>query len=466
MNEAEAHALVRSAYGPIDAAEGLLRSNFVSLLDHKGRWLRIEFTEGDFGPDQKARRIPQPKSDPLAEQFDALMKRGELVFQSSSDLADNLDGWHSVRHGTSEKESLSLIESSMLANAAARRGARIVGLTEKGKYRWHKNIEDAWFKACRMIDDHHAGNVIREMVVAQFGIVAIAEDARTGAAVYERRSIRRDPLGCIAFDVAGTVSESRKDEVTGAFRACEMGLVAEVLLDGCEAFLLTTAGYELAGATPGPQDVVAPSDWKRTMEERKRVSWTPVAEQQGIVVAPRIIRPWQLPWIELNEEDGIEPALGWSEGDIVVSGGSSTVAVQRPGEAFQWERRHSTAADPFTRNDYLDVDELVADLVSAGRHVTDLRRCVEDVSEIERATELLTSGFVAQTVEEDVVLLLPRVNGVHGDLRRLPHSLLRTLVNSGTVVSVPGVETPYYREELYAHPSHKMAAGHIDHNPA
>jgi hypothetical protein len=233
-----------------------------------------------------------------------------------------------------------------------------------------------------------------------------------------------------------------------------MGFVGELILDDKEVFVLTRKGFDEAGVVPGPKDVVAPPDWEKAYDEYRRIWWTRVAKEQHVLVR---VRDEDL---RMDGEDvATDPPIGWGRGDILLGEtGKAAFAAQRPGQPFKWLSSYGTAADPFTRNEYAHVDELVADLLADGRHVTDLRRCVGVISDVDVALRCLGEGMVAQRAGYGVYLLHPRVDGVHGDLLELSRDVEKSLMDKKLIVRALAFRSDYHHEWLYALPDHALVA--------
>lgn len=445
MIEEDARKLVYSLKAPLEAAALLLDEEIVLLREAAGRWMRISVDHRNFDEDWNLLSIPNPVPEPCSEQFEMLLAAGDLIFENADEITAS-GGKRNLSH-------YAHVDASDFAAAIRAADATVVRLSEDANWRWHKAKQKATYEIEAIANDCRALELVTAM--ARDRSCAFPRDSGAGSESYwyEYRPIRTSPFGEVIVSRPRRQGEAKAIDYDIPHHASRMGLVGEILIGEDEVFVLTQQGFEAAGFTPGERDVVAPEDWRAAYEERYRTTWAPVAEQQGIIVLEREET------VLYEDEEGAaeEPLLGWAKGDVVVEeAGGSTIAVQRPGLPFEWLKRYGTAADPFTAREYSTVDDLLRDLLAAGRHVTDLRKCVGNIGRVEQAVEMLEAGMVIEHADGRMYLRHPRENGIHGDLFELDWKVHQDLTDRGVIVEALGYRTDYEHEFIEALPHHPL----------
>lgn len=428
---------------PLEAASLLVDDEIVLLLDGNGAWSRITADESDFDEDWNLLAIPAPATEPLAAQFAMLLEAGDLLFKTPEEMISG-GGKRSLSRYVS-------VEDADLAVIVRAAGARIATLTDKAADRWRRVQRKTRYVIDELLNEHLALELVKAMARDRFCAFPRDYGVESENYWYERYPIRITPHGEVIVSSPRLKGNAKFIDYDIPHHAKHMGLVGELLVGNEDVFVLTAKGFEAAGVVPGPRDVIAPEGWREAFEARQRAKWTSVAEEQHVLVFVRDSDSLR------DDEDGVEtePWLGWAKGDIVVGEpGKTSIAVQRPGKGFQWIQRYMTAADPFTANSYDDVDDLVNDLLAAGRHVTDLRRCVGRVDSIEQALKMLESGMVIEHADGGKYLRQPRDNGIHGDLFKLDRAVHGALLDRGLIVKALGFRSEHTRECVEAVPSH------------
>lgn len=447
MNEEEARSIIMSSRKPLEAAILLVDEEIVLLQNPAGDWLRITVSEKDFDEEWNLVAIPDPETEPLADQFDMLLAAGDLHFQTPDEMIA-AGGERILSHYAS-------VENAVLAALVRATGARIVTMNGKSTKRWRKAKDKARYEIDDMVADHLALSLVKEMASDRFCAFPKDYGVESENYWYERYPIRTTPHGEVIVSRPRLKGDSKFIDYDIPHHARRMGLVGEILVDDEEVFVLTAKGFETAGVIPGSRDVVAPEGWQAEFDSRRRAYWTRIAEQQHVLVFVRDSDPYR----DDEDDQESEPMLGWAKGDIVVGEpGSTSIAVERPGMGFQWIQRYMTAADPFTANEYDHVDELVSDLLAAGRHVTDLRRCIGRVETIDQASQMLDDGMVILQAGYGQYLCKPRENGMHGDLFEIGRGVHRQLWDAKMIVEALGFRSDYHRESLQAKPDHPLVA--------
>lgn len=279
------------------------------------------------------------------------------------------------------------------------------------------------------LEDHyeaikpHARELAIEM--ARKGLMAVSRFDGHDYCWFDLRPARKGPDG---VTVHGTRTLRKLDY--DLLRVAEdIGLVGILPIEGNELRLPTAEAWAAAGLEFDPSRAHAPDDWKRGHAQWRRESWTSHARQDEVRIVPR---KDMKPFFHGGGD------LGYRLGDVVVEGGaaSNTIAVWRPGNPVEFWYSYSCSLDPFTGGDYADIDALVADLHADGRFVSDLRLTVAYLTEDEEVAAKLDGGMVLEQVSNNWFMMLPRIDGRHGELFAVDWEIVARLFAGNRLTSL------------------------------
>lgn len=259
--------------------------------------------------------------------------------------------------------------------------------------------------------------------MARKGLMAVSRFDGHEYCWFDLRPGRKGPEG---VTIQGTRTLRKLDyELLGV--AQDIGLVGILPIEGNEVRLPTVAAWAEAGLAFDPSRPHAPADWKRTHGDWRRERWTSNARQDEVRIVPR---KDMKPFFHVVEDRGYRDGnLGYRLGDVAIEGGaaSNTIAVWRPGSPVEFWYAYSCSLDPFTGGDYADIDALVADLHADGRFVSDLRLTSAYLTDDEEVVAKLHEGMVLEQISNDWFMMLPRVDGRHGELVAVDRAIVTRL---------------------------------------
>jgi hypothetical protein len=310
-------------------------------------------------------------------------------------------------------------------------------MTEEARQKWSERIRAAEKVEQDKEEERASATVIERMV--REALVAVSKYDGGDYCWFELRHARM-VSGELVF---GKKAASNHIECEPCYRADRDRLLGAVFIGEDEVYIPTKLAFERFNVQAMHESAIAPDDHRIQYARKRRSMGIQVAEQQEV----RINRPTTR---EFWDDEG-EPSMGFKIGDISIEGGCAcnAIAAWRDGSGVQFWRQYSSSLDPFQENDYNEVDELVADLLKAGRFVTDYRKIVGDVKDEEEAIQSLKAGSVIEG-GHNCLLMNPREDKVHGELRTLNRKVVQSLIANGTIVEIESFKTHYMRKPVYA----------------
>jgi hypothetical protein len=395
-----------------------------------GKWLITDYLCGYSDDSNEGFPLDEIIDGNLAE---LLVARGELAEATADDLKyerRSLDG----------RVTLVTYENFMHSLPA---GSKVYKATSDAQEAWHDRIEAAHKKAQAASELQEALEITERMV--RNGLCLVSKYNGSDYCWFE---LHQATLLGDKLQIGKKIPKSHI-EVEACYRARNEGLLGVVYSSGDEAYYATEKAYnhfevELSSSSP-----VVPADHEIQYARSRRAKWQHIAELQEIRIRVPVTSIW-------DDEDF--DMVGFNVGDIPIEGGScaNTIAGWREGVGVIFHCQHSCSLDPFQENHYDDLDELVGDLLKAGRYVTDMRKVVGHVGNEEQALAYLKQGYVLEG-GRTWLMMMPRVANVHGDLLSVDSGVARKLLTDAVVVEIESFKTHYISNSVYAHKDSELA---------
>lgn len=410
-----------------EAAVALLGTYGCLLIrHHDGTWSTTDY-QADYSDQARYKAEIEPLAD--ADGARTLMEAGAIVRVTAEDLRHE----YTHRDGEVSRWTYKKFMKSMSEIGTVYR------MTDEATVIWRERIEEAEEAETDAHEKAEALKLAERMT--REGLAAVSRYDGGEYCWFDLRQAAREDG---ALTLKRKLPKSDFD-VEPCYRAEREGLLGIVDLGEEEVYFPTEEAFSLFEIPLTPESPVAPPDHRLQYTRKRRLKGVAVAEQEEV----RINRPWSPRY---RVYDKLDHLIGYAIGDISIEGGcaSNTIAGWRQGEGVKFWHLHSCALDPFQENIYQELDDLVADLIKAGRFVTDYRKVVGHLDDEAEVIKALEGGEVIEG-RSDHILMEPRVDKVHGDLRTVKWGIVGKLLADGVIVEIESFKTHYIRKPVYAH---------------